>query len=90
MRSLPVARPGTPPLTTPAAYLWWLARRQGWLLLAGAVTGTVSVVGQAALPFLLGRAVDHGLDSGLSPALWTSCALLAGAGAVQMLSLIHI
>lgn len=82
MRSLPVARPGTPPLTTPAAYLWWLARRQGWLLLAGAVTGTVGVVGQAALPYLLGRTVDHGLDSGLSEALWTSAALLLGVGLV--------
>jgi len=82
MRSLPVARPGTPPLTTPAAYLWWLARRQGWLLLAGAVTGTVSVVGQAALPYLLGRTVDHGLDSGLSEALLTSAALLLGVGLV--------
>ena len=82
MRSLPVARPGTPPLTTPAAYLWWLARRQGWLLLAGAVTGTVGVVGQAALPYLLGRTVDHGLDSGLSEALLTSAALLLGVGLV--------
>ena len=82
MRSLPVARPGTPPLTTPAAYLWWLARRQGWLLLAGAVTGTVGVVGQAALPYLLGRTVDHGLDSGLSDALLTSAALLLGVGLV--------
>ena len=82
MRSLPVARPGTPPLTTPAAYLWWLARRQGWLLLAGAVTGTVSVVGQAALPYLLGRTVDNGLDSGLSEALLTSAGLLLGVGLV--------
>jgi len=86
MRSLPEARPGTPPLTSAAAYLWWLARRQGWLLLAAALVGTIAVVSQAALPFLLGRAVDHGLDSGLSPALWTSCALLSAAGLVQMVT----
>ena len=86
VRLLPDAHPGTPPLTSAPAYLWWVARRQGWLLLGAAAIGTIAVVSQAALPFLLGRAVDHGLDSGLSPALWTSCALLAGAGAVQMVT----
>jgi ABC-type multidrug transport system fused ATPase/permease subunit len=82
MRSLPYAHPGTPPLTTPAAYLWWVARRQGWLLLAGAAVGTIGVVSQAALPYLLGRTVDTGLDSGLSQVLWASAALMLGVGFV--------
>lgn len=85
MRSLPYPRSSTPPLTSPAAYLWWVAREQAGLLLAGALVGTVAVVAQAALPFLLGRAIDHGLD-GVSAELWTSCALLAAAGAVQVVA----
>lgn len=83
MRPLPLAHPGTPPLTSAPAYLWWVARRQGWLLLAGAGLGTVAAVAQAALPYLLGRTVDTGLADGLSRPLLLNCLLLLAAGIVQ-------
>ena len=85
MRPLPPADPGTPPLTSPQAYLWWQARRQGALLL-GAVG--VEVVGQlagAAIPAALGRVIDDGVARGLSASLLVGCLLLAGAGLVQVL-----
>lgn len=86
VRPLPYADPGTPPLTSATAYLWWVARRQGWLLLGSAVLGIGSAVSMAALPYLLGRVVDDGLDGGLSRELWLGCLLLLGAGLVMVVS----
>jgi len=83
---LPVADPGTPPLTTPRAYLWWQARRQKAILFASLAFGIVSNVGGALMPWALGRVVDSGLDSGLSRELFTGCALLAAIGMAQVLA----
>ncbi len=86
VRPLPYADPGTPPLTTPVAYLWWVARRQGGLLLAASLTGIGSAVSLAALPYVLGRVVDGGLDDGLSRELWLGCLVLLGVGLVLVVS----
>ena len=86
MRPLPYAHPGTPPLTSASAYLWWVARRQGALVIGGALLGIASAVSQAALPFLLGRLVDSGLDEGMSRNLLTGCLLLLAVGLVQVLA----
>ncbi len=82
MRLLPEAHPGTPPLTSPAAFLWWVARRQGWLLLTGAAVVTVGIVSRAAMPYLLGRAVDHGLEAGLTWTTWADVGLILAAGII--------
>jgi ABC-type multidrug transport system fused ATPase/permease subunit len=83
MRLLPLADPGVPPLRSAQGLLLWTARKQWGLLLAGSVFAIVRMLGMAATPYLLGSAVDDGLDSGLSSALWTSCALLLGAWLAQ-------
>ena len=85
MRPLPETDPGTPPLTSAPAYLWWVARRQGWLLLGSSLLAVASAVSLAALPFLLGRVVDTGLDDGLSRDLLVGCLLILGAGLVTVL-----
>ncbi|NCT89607.1 ABC transporter ATP-binding protein [Cellulomonas sp. APG4] len=82
MRRLPYADPGTPPLTSAPAYLWWVARGQAGLLLANAVTGIGSAVAMAALPYVLGRLVDGGLDDGLSRELWLGSLALLAVGVV--------
>ncbi|WP_250445165.1 ABC transporter ATP-binding protein [Actinotalea sp. C106] len=86
MRSLPLPDPGTPPLTSAAAYLWWVARRQGGLLLGSALVGIASAVSLAALPLVLGMLVDDGLDQGLSRELWSGVGLLLGVGLVQVVA----
>ncbi|MCL3859946.1 ABC transporter ATP-binding protein [Actinotalea sp. K2] len=86
MRPLPSAHPGTPPLTSAPAYLWWVARRQGRLVLGGAAVGVVAAVSQAAMPFLLGRLVDTGLSDGLSRSLLVGCLLLLAVGLVQVVA----
>jgi ABC-type multidrug transport system fused ATPase/permease subunit len=85
VRPLPETDPGTPPLTSAPAYLWWVARRQGRLLLGSSLLAVASAVSLAALPFLLGRIVDTGLDDGLSRDLLIGCLLILGAGLVLVL-----
>jgi ABC-type multidrug transport system fused ATPase/permease subunit len=84
VRPLPLADPGTPPLTSPQAFLWWLGRRQGGILLAGILVGVVGNIAGALLPYMLGRIVDGGLDDGVSRALLAGCAALLGVGMVQV------
>ena len=45
MRSLPLADPGTPPLTSPLAFLLWQARAQWGILLAAIAVGVIMVCG---------------------------------------------
>lgn len=83
---MPLADPGTPPLTSPSAYLWWVARGQLGLVLSAIGWGSAAFVAAAVMPFLLGRVVDTGLAHGLSRELWTGCLLLLGVGAFQALA----
>ncbi|NMR18952.1 ABC transporter ATP-binding protein [Cellulomonas fimi] len=86
MRPLPLPQPGSPPLTSPLAYLWWHARAQAGLLVAALAVGVVGNVAGAFLPLVIGRIVDDGLDGGLSRTLWTGCLLLVAVGAVQIVA----
>ncbi|HWS58535.1 MAG TPA: ABC transporter ATP-binding protein [Actinotalea sp.] len=83
---MPYRDPGSPPLTSAAAYLWWVARGQIWLALSAAAWGTLAFVSAAVMPYLLGPVVDNGLDDGLSRSLWTGCLLLLGAGSLGVLA----
>lgn len=86
MRALPEADPGRPPLTGAAAFIWWQMRRQ-WPVLLGAIFfGILGALCQAALPLILGNAVDDGLAHGISEPLLRWCAILLGIGAVSVLA----
>jgi ABC-type multidrug transport system fused ATPase/permease subunit len=68
------------------SFLGWLARREAGVLLLAVVLAVVESVALAAVPYLLGKALDEGLADGLSPALLRTCGLLVlvgllGAGA---------
>ncbi|WP_448061892.1 ABC transporter ATP-binding protein [Cellulomonas hominis] len=84
MRPLPLPDPGTPPLTGPAAYIRWQARRQGWLLAGAIAVGIVGNVAAAFLPYVLGRIVDSGLQHGLDRTLWLGLTVLFAVGMVQV------
>ncbi|MHA7275167.1 ABC transporter ATP-binding protein [Arthrobacter sp. Hz1] len=64
MRSYPYPDPGSPDLRSPSRYLLWLASKQKATLLAGVLFGTVWMVSQAVMPYVLGRAIDEGVVSG--------------------------
>lgn len=86
MRPLPEADPGTPPLTTPLAFLSWQARRQSGVLAAAVALGILGAICQAALPYVLGRAIDDGLEHGLTAPLLRWCLVLVGIGLVSVVT----
>ncbi|WP_239762963.1 ABC transporter ATP-binding protein [Streptomyces sp. CL12-4] len=75
--------PGTPDRRGGWRYLWWLVGRQWRRCAAGAVLASAWMVLLAATPYLMARAVDHGLEPGDLGALagWTGA--LAAAGVVN-------
>ncbi|MFC9058181.1 ABC transporter ATP-binding protein [Streptomyces sp. NPDC057074] len=75
--------PGTPDRRGGWRYLAWLVARQWPRCLAGAVLASTWMVLLAATPYLMARAVDHGLEPGDMSALagWTGA--LVGVGAVN-------
>ncbi|RHA43066.1 ABC transporter transmembrane domain-containing protein [Cellulomonas rhizosphaerae] len=83
MRSLPLDDPGTPPLSGPVRYLWWLACRQWGILLVAVLLGVVLFACQAFLPLLTGHAIDSGLSHGFGPDLWRAAGLLGALGLVS-------
>ncbi|MEV0019366.1 ABC transporter ATP-binding protein [Streptomyces tendae] len=72
--------PGTPDRRGGWRYLAWLVRRQWPRCLAGAVLASVWMVLLAATPYLMARAVDHGLEPGDMGALagWTGAMVAVG------------
>ncbi|MEV7225095.1 ABC transporter ATP-binding protein [Streptomyces sp. NPDC093681] len=80
MRIDAYADPGTPDRRGGWRYLAWLVRRQWPRCLAGAVLASVWMVLLAATPYLMARAVDHGLEPGDLGALagWTGAMVAVG------------
>ncbi|MFI1758970.1 ABC transporter transmembrane domain-containing protein [Streptomyces sp. NPDC020571] len=72
--------PGTPDHRGGWRYLAWLVRRQWPRCLAGAVLASAWMVLLAATPYLMARAVDHGLAPGDLGALagWTGAMVAVG------------
>ena len=79
---MPTGHPGSPPLTSANSVLLWLARQQRLALLVAVAFGVVKQVSTAAIPLVLGRALDAGLTEGLSAATWW------GAGAVLLVGVV--
>ncbi|MFJ8929674.1 ABC transporter transmembrane domain-containing protein [Streptomyces sp. NPDC102364] len=75
--------PGVPELRGPARYLGWLIARQRGRVAAGALFGSLWMVGLALPPYVLSRAVDDGLRGGDSGALYGWCGVLVVLGAVN-------
>ncbi|WHM35194.1 ABC transporter ATP-binding protein [Streptomyces sp. BPPL-273] len=77
------ADPGTPERRGGWRYLAWLVGRQWPRCAAGAVLASTWMVLLAATPYLMARAVDHGLEPGDTGALagWTGA--LVGVGALN-------
>ncbi|MFI8088567.1 ABC transporter transmembrane domain-containing protein [Streptomyces sp. NPDC086080] len=70
--------PGTPDSRGGARYLWWLVLRQPGRCGVAAVLSCVWMVGLAATPYAMARAVDDGLEPGDlgALALWAGALLL--------------
>ncbi|MGH8870108.1 MAG: ABC transporter ATP-binding protein [Actinomycetes bacterium] len=82
MRHLPLADPGRPDLRSPGRFLLWVARGQAATMMAGAAFGITWMATQAALPALVGAAVDDGVAQQDTGALLGWFAAMAGLGGV--------
>nr|NLD41742.1 ABC transporter ATP-binding protein [Actinomycetales bacterium] len=82
MLRFPTSFPTNPPRTRPARLLTWLFGRVRWGVLAAALASSVRFVSLVLLPYVLGLAIDSGLQDGLTPQLWGYGAALVGLGAL--------
>ncbi|WP_413452202.1 ABC transporter ATP-binding protein [Georgenia phoenicis] len=77
MLDVPTGHPGHPPLGSPTRYLAWTARGAWRTLLVGCLLAAVVSVAGAAVPLVLGAALDSGLSDGVSVRLlWLALALV--------------
>ncbi|GMA32221.1 ABC transporter ATP-binding protein [Litorihabitans aurantiacus] len=85
---LQLHRPATShaPTSGVGRYLWWRAGQQKGLVVAGVALGVVHAMTQAGAPYVLGRAVDDGLEQGISPALLTWAGALLGLWVLRALT----
>jgi ABC-type multidrug transport system fused ATPase/permease subunit len=83
VRQLPFAEPGTPDTRSPVRFLLWVGRQQVGTLVLGMTFGTIWMLAQALLPWVLGRAVDAGLSTGEWSSLLVWAGALLGLGVVQ-------
>ena len=61
MKNLPLADPGTPDLRSAGRFLRWIIRSQGGALPVTITFGIISMVAQAVMPAVIGRAIDEGI-----------------------------
>lgn len=86
VRPLPLPDPGNPPLTSPLAFLLWQARQQGAVLTLSVTCGILTFLSQAITPYVLGQALDEGLEKGLGSTLLLWALVMLGAGVVQVVA----
>ncbi|WP_076261626.1 ABC transporter ATP-binding protein [Intrasporangium flavum] len=83
---LPDARPRTPDLSSPTAYLRRLATYQVPTLLLGVLFGVIWLVSQALFPAAMSKAIDEGIIGGDGRALLTWSGALVGLVVVSAAS----
>lgn len=77
------ADPGVPDRRGPVRYFWWLVTCQRRRVAAGALLGSLWMVGLTVPPYVLSRAVDDGLRPGDYGVLAGWAAVLFGAGVLN-------
>jgi ABC-type multidrug transport system fused ATPase/permease subunit len=80
-----MADPGTPVVASAWRYLWWLVTSQLRRVAAGALLGTLWMVGLTVPPYILSRAIDKGLQPHDYGALVGWSAALLGVGVLNAL-----
>lgn len=83
MRAFPLADPGDPEIGSPFRFLIWIAKNQRATLLGGMAFGIVWMCGQAAAPFVVGKAIDNGVAHHDTDALIAWSLVLFAVGLIQ-------
>jgi ABC-type multidrug transport system fused ATPase/permease subunit len=83
VRHLPLAHPGTADHRSPGRFLWWLAKGQWHTLLLAVFWAIVWMLCQAAMPAVVGLAIDRGVAAKDRETLLLLSALMLGIGVLQ-------
>jgi ABC-type multidrug transport system fused ATPase/permease subunit len=86
VRTLPLADPGDPvglDVSSPLRFIRWIARQQKSTLAGGITFGVIWMLGQAVVPFEVGRAIDRGISDHDTAALLGWSAVLLATGLIQ-------
>ncbi|WP_341805270.1 ABC transporter ATP-binding protein [Nocardioides ochotonae] len=86
MHQLPHDHPGIADHRSPGRFLWWLARQQWRTLTMGMLFGIIWMCTQAAMPAVIGLAIDRGVAARDRDALLQLAALMLAIGLVQSIS----
>lgn len=86
VRHLPLPRLGTPDTRSPARFLWWQARQQKGVLALALLMGVLTFGAQTVMPYVVGAALDSGLESGLDAELARWVLILLAAAVVQVVT----
>ena len=85
LRRLPLPDPGTPDLRSPRRFLLWLARMQWRVQTLGVLYGVAWMSSQAAVPAVLGAAVQGAVRGDHRRVGWCVAALVVlGVGATAL------
>jgi len=80
---LPLAEPGIPDTRSPTRLLVWVGRRQLSTLLLGVLFGTVWMVSQSLVPFVVGQGIQQGVVESDTERLLVWTGALLGLGLLQ-------
>jgi ABC-type multidrug transport system fused ATPase/permease subunit len=83
VRAFPLVDPGDPEIGSPSRFLIWIAKNQRATLLGGMAFGVVWMCGQAAAPFVVGKAIDQGVSNRDTDALIAWSLVLFAVGLIQ-------
>jgi ABC-type multidrug transport system fused ATPase/permease subunit len=86
VRHLPLAHPGNADHRSPGRFLWWLAKGQWHTMVLAILMAIVWMACQAAMPAVVGLAIDHGVAAKDTDTLLGLAALMLGIGVVQSVS----
>ncbi len=86
MRRLPLDHPGTADHRSPGRFLWWLMKGQWQTMVMGMLFGIAWMVCLAAMPALIGRAIDAGVAARDTSALLGWSASMLAVAVVQALA----
>lgn len=83
---LPLAEPGVPDTRSPGRLMVWIGRHQLGLLVTGILFGTIWMVSQSLVPFVVGRGIQTGVVDGDTEQLIVWALALLGLGVLQAIT----
>jgi len=82
--NIPEVKPTRQATSSTLRYVLWLAGRQKGVLIASVICGIITFTAQAVMPYAIGRALDAGLDEGISQHVLGWAGVMLAAGVIQV------